>query len=305
MITTEPLTYEKIYYTLWETAQRYRSFTQFRVIGNSHDERMIPMLEAGHGISVLFCIAGLDGADRWMSSFLVEMIQEYCRAYESNWTLEEEYQVRELLDDVRICFIPVVNPDGFEIGEKGFSAIRNPIYRQMLKMMERDSDGFSYNARGMDIRRNFPTCYCSRNRIHQEPASENETKALIRIFQEYRSAGLLSFRYLGKRFVYLRHPQAFAYNQRSYRLARHLQKCSCYRLEKSSDEERGRRREEQTGTGSPEQYYGEITKQPAFMIETPEIIHDSPKEQAEECRQNYQEIHTLPLEYIMSLNRHG
>ena len=301
MVLADPLTYEKLYYSLWETSQRYSKFTQFRVIGKSHDERMIPMLEACEGISVVFCIAGLDGRDRWMSTCLTEMVQEYCRAYECGWKLDEEYNVKELLDEVRICFIPVVNPDGFEICEKGFSAIRNPIYRQMLRMMETDSDEFSYNARGMDIRRNFPTSYYPRNRIHQEPASENETRALMRIFQEYQSAGLLSFSHLGKRIVYFRHPQAFAYNQRSYRLARHLQKCSSYRLEKSVFEERGRNRENQSGNGSPEQYYGEITKQPALMIETPDFGRDSREKNEDALKLDYQEIHTLPLEYIMSL----
>ena len=43
------LSFENIYYSLWEIAGRYSSFCQFRVIGNSHDERMIPMLEVGTG----------------------------------------------------------------------------------------------------------------------------------------------------------------------------------------------------------------------------------------------------------------
>lgn len=301
MVLKEPLTYEKLYYSLWEISQRYRNFTQFRVIGKSHDERMIPMLEAGEGASAVFCITGLDGRDRWMSACLLQMVQEYCRAYECGWTLDEEYHVKDLLDEVRICFIPVVNPDGFEICEKGFSAIRNPIYRQMLRMMETDSADFSYNARGIDIRRNFPTSNYSRSRIYQEPSSENETRALMRIFQEYQSTGLLSFSHLGRRIIYFRHPQAFAYNQRSYRLARHLQNCSSYRLEKSVFEENGKSRENQSGTGSPELFYGEITKQPALMIETPDFGRDSSEKNEDVLKQDYQEIHTLPLEYIISL----
>lgn len=300
MIVTGPLTYEKIYYALWENAQRYSRFTQFRVIGKSHDDRMIPMLEIGTGQDVIFCLAGLDGCDRRMSTCLVEMIQEYCRAYECGWILDEEYKIRDLLDEVRICFIPVLNPDGYEICEKGFTAIRNPIYRQMLRMMESSSCDFAYNARGMDIRRNFPTSYCSRERIHQEPASENETKALIRIFQEYKSVGLLSFCHLGKRIVYFRQPQAFAYNQRSYRLARHLQKRSCYRLEKAVYEEKNRKKEDTSGSGTPEQFYAEITRQPALMIETPDFGNES--EKGDVLKKDYQDIHTLPLEYIFSLN---
>ena len=45
MDTVQDKTYEAIYYSLWEAARRYSSFTQLRVIGKSHDDRMIPMLE--------------------------------------------------------------------------------------------------------------------------------------------------------------------------------------------------------------------------------------------------------------------
>ena len=301
MVLTEPLTYEKIYYSLWEISKRYHSFVQFRVIGKSHDDRLIPMLEIGEGDSAIFCIAGLDGSDHRICTFLVRMAQEYSRAYECGWKLDETYDVRELLDGFRLCLIPAVNPDGLAICESGFSAIRNPIYRQMLRMMDTDAGSFAYNARGMDLRHNFPTNYCSRDRIPQEPASENETRALIRIFQEYQGGGLLSFSHLGKRIVYFRQPQAFAYNQRSYRLARHLQKCSSYRLEKSVFEERGRRREEQSGTGSPEQYYAQLTRQPAFMIETPDLEKGSAEKREARLNQDYQELHTLPLEYIQFL----
>lgn len=301
MVLTEPLTYEKIYYTLWETGQRYSKFTQFRVIGKSHDDRMIPMLEMGNGSDAVFCIAGMDGCDRWMPACLVWMILEYARAYECGWELDEEYQVQELLDEVKICFIPVANPDGYEICEKGFGAVRNPIYRQMLRMMEWDFQDFIYNARGMDLRHNFPTSYCTRERIYQEPASENETKALIRIFQEYKSCGLLSFCHLGKRIVYFRQPQAFSYNQRSYRLARHLQKRTCYRLEKAVSDEREKKGTDTKSreSGTPEQFYAEITKQPALLIETPDFGRDMEKENG--LKQDYEEIHALPLEYIFSL----
>ena len=41
MDTVQDKTYEAIYYSLWEAARRYSGFTQFRVIGKSHDDRMI------------------------------------------------------------------------------------------------------------------------------------------------------------------------------------------------------------------------------------------------------------------------
>ena len=63
----------------------------------------------------------------------------------------------------------------------------------------------------------------------QQPASENETKALIRIFQEYPSCGLLSFDHFRNRILYFKQSKSFAANQKSYRLARHLQKSAISR----------------------------------------------------------------------------
>ena len=75
-------TYESIYYQLWELSQRYKTFTQFRVIGKSHDDRMIPMLEIGTGDTCIFCVAGFSGVDWMMSDRLTEVTMELCRNYE-------------------------------------------------------------------------------------------------------------------------------------------------------------------------------------------------------------------------------
>ena len=232
MSTEQMGTYEKIYFALWELGQRYGNFVQFRVIGRSHDDRMIPMLEIGKGDTCIICLSGVESGDRNLPEYLLSIAKDYCRSYESNWTIGESYEVRKLLDKVRICMIPMLNPDSYEICEYGYGAIHNPIHRQMLKMQDRPVEEYECNARGIDLRRNFPTNYYHRKRVNQEPASENETRALISIFQEYSSLGLLTFSYSRGKIVYCRQEKGFAYNQKNYRLARHLQKCSGYRLEK-------------------------------------------------------------------------
>ena len=63
MTVKETCTYEKVYLALWETGQRYGKFAQFRVIGRSHDDRMIPMLEIGKGDICIFCVSGIGGKD--------------------------------------------------------------------------------------------------------------------------------------------------------------------------------------------------------------------------------------------------
>ena len=49
MINTDKTfcTYENIYYEMWEIAGRYTEIAQFQVIGKSHDDRMIPMVQIG------------------------------------------------------------------------------------------------------------------------------------------------------------------------------------------------------------------------------------------------------------------
>ena len=84
------------------------------------------------------------------------------------------------------------------------------------------------NSRGMQeewiLQGIFPPPFAAEKKIHQQPASENETRALIRIFQEYGGRGLLVFCGYGKKVVYYRRDQNFSTGQRCYRLARHLKK---------------------------------------------------------------------------------
>ena len=226
-------------------------------------------------------------------------MKEYTRAWECGWKLEEIYDLRDLFEKWTICFVPILNPDGYEIYENDFFAIRNPIYRQMLRMQEVSCKEFTGNARGTELRKNFPTGYYRRKQIHQQPASENETKALVRLFQDDPGRGLLSFGYAGKRIVYFRQSQAFTANQKSYRMARHLQKCSASDMDKKNFHLEDVEPAGRQGYGSPEQFYTEICHQPAFRIEVPceNEVHAASIEKKTE----YREIHTLPLEYIFSL----
>ena len=174
--------------------------------------------------------------------------------------------------------------------------IRWEIFRQMLKMQDVPCDEFVCNARGMDPALNFPTSFCNRKKIHQQPASENETKALIRIFQEYASRGLLVFCSSGKKIIYYRQEQGFSAGQKGYRLARHLKKCTRGKLERySMDYEK---QSDRRNMGRPEQFYGETIHQPAFRIEIPVTGKNR-----EEEKKEIQEIMMIPLECIYSLTQ--
>lgn len=276
--------YEKIYFSMWELGQRYGKFAKFRVMGESHDQRMIPVLEIGGGEETIFCISGIRGTEAVLPGLLVKLSEEYCKAYECGWLIEEFYEVKELLDKIRICVIPLLNPDGYEVYQNGWTSLRNPIYRQMLRMQGISEKEFQGNGRGIDIKKNFPTLFCTRTRMGREPGSENETKALIHLLQDYRSRGLLSFSEKQKKTIHYCHTSGMIRNRRSSRLARHLQKYSV-----SSGGECKKEKE----AGSLEQFYAERIKEPSLEIEIPVT---------EEKENGYRDLRLLPLEYIFSLD---
>ena len=76
-----------------------------------------------------------------------------------------------------------------------------------------------------------------------------------------------------------------------------MQKSSSYHLEKEQMAESSNQKFK--GMGTPEQYYIQTIKQPAFRIKVP-APGDSVGEESKKTI--YEEIHLLPLEYIFSLN---
>ncbi|MCD8154027.1 MAG: zinc carboxypeptidase [Clostridiales bacterium] len=288
----ETLSYEKIYLSLWETASRYQAFARFRVIGKSHDDRLIPMLELGNGTEALICLAGVRGSDSSMPEALAHLSVEYAAACEKNRTLGEFYPVRELLDRVRICVLPVLNPDGYEICRRGYLSVRNSVFRQMLRMQGTPEKEFAGNARGIDLTRNFPTKYCRKDRIHHQPASENETRALIHIFQEYPCRGLLSFCTAQAPALYCQKPDSLSERARSRRVAGNLRK---YTIPVSGKNRLPLLNLSGEGCGSPEQYFAETIKKPAFRLALPMSSGKPPESRL------YRDMRLLPLEYIYTL----
>ena len=283
-------TYESVYYQLRELSQRYREFTRFRMIGQSHDERVIPMLEIGRGREVLICTAGIYGREQKNVEFLLQMAAEYCQAYECSRMIDRQYPVEELLDQTSICMIPLVNPDGYEICRKGFSVIGNPILRQMLKMLRKSNTDWKCNARGVDLQGNFPTEDYQRTSIHDCAGSENETKALMHVFKEYESVGYLDFRNRETVRRRSRNTLFLRYSRKGKRIARSLSKLS------KSRERQQERIPSYVGSSALE-YYSELTGSPAVAVETTE---ESEIETREEFQEVYEELRAIPLEFLQS-----
>ncbi len=283
--------YEDIFQEMEELSRQYPDFTVCRSIGTSHDGREIPMMRVGLGKKTLVLTAGIHGRESVNPILLVKMLEDYCQAFE---TQEERYgyQVQSLLDGCSVAVIPLVNPDGYEIALRGFSVIQNPMLRQLCKMKEIGWQHWKYNARAVDINRNFPCRSYIQQQLGEYPASEKETQALIQVFRDYDTLGYVDFHSRGRIIYYYRQAMPFAYNQRNHKLARYLQKLSDYSLGKREEEYLSR-----LNGGRPVNYFSEFLGKPAITVETVEEDASYPLDPAYQ-EKTYREICALPLELL-------
>jgi g-D-glutamyl-meso-diaminopimelate peptidase len=268
-------------------AKQYENILKYVTIGTSHDNRDIVLLKLGIGQKYMICCAGVHARETINPIVLLRMIEYYADLYvnykqqkiklhqkltNSNSHLGVEYEqmlygacIYELLQTFTILFVPLVNPDGYMISLKGFDAIRDPQLRQKCLEMQISKDEWKYNARGIDINRNFPCQQWQPKNKRDFAASENETKALIFLFHLYESRGFLDFHSRGKSIYYYRNMMPDSYNEKQLEIASRLSKISNYELllpEREIDPG-------DTG-GNTVHYYSERFHKPALTIETVE-----------------------------------
>lgn len=291
IIHNQIYTSEEISHCLQKLAEQYTDFVIFRTAGISHDNRPIPMIRIGLGIDSLVLTAGIHGQESVNPVILTMMAEEYCKSYAEN-TAIGEYPVREFLNRCSLIILPLMNPDGYEIAREGFHCIKNPVLRQKCKMQGTDSTLWKYNARCVDLNSNFPGKTYKPQQLGEYPASELETQALIKIFDEYETISYLDFHSRGRIICYYRQAMPFSYNKKNHRLTRFMQKISDYSLEKQVEEA-----DLIKSGGSPVNYYSQLLGKPALLVETLKNSSFYPMGQ-ENRERTYQEIRTMPLEII-------
>lgn len=281
-------TYEELMAEIEELCRKYPQYLTMEETGISHDERSIPGIRMGNAEQCLICSAGVHGRESVNPVLLLRMIGDYCKI----WNQEPLFRRYSLY------FMPLLNPDGYEVALRGFEALRSPILRHAMRMRNEPWETWKCNGRGVDINRNFPCSSYLPGNGSWVPASENETKALMDVFQKYpESIGYIDFHSRGRIIYYYRNAMTEDYNRVSSRFAKTMQKLSKYDL--------GSKREEfaaRTDGGNSVNYYSERYKRPALTVETVEDEAGFPLDAAYQ-EHSYSEIWRLPLAYLEEYER--
>ena len=286
--------YQDICTSMQILSECYNDFTICRIVGTSQDDRTIPMMRMGFGSQNLICTAGIHGRESVNPVLMLRMIEDYAQGFRFRQSIGG-CDVSELLHRYSICFILIVNPDGYEIATSGFDVISNPIYRRMARARNISSENWKYNARGVDINRTFPCKSYVQQQLYEYPGSESETQMLMRIFRDYETVAYLDFHSRGKIIYYYRNAMPNTYNQKCRQFARALQHVSGYAL--------GRREEEllsKVSGGNSVHFYSELTGNPAITIETLPLDAPFPTSPSYQL-DAYEEIKSIPLSMLASL----
>lgn len=269
--------YEDLKNDAYALEQEYQGLVKTSVIGTSHDRRDIIMLKVGSGSKNIIVTAGVHGRESINPVVLMKMAEFYCQ------------ENKKALNRYSIYFIPLLNPDGYMIALRGYNIIKNEALRITAKAKKIPYQEWKYNARGVDINRNFPSYFWRSKQEGDKPASENETKALIHIFDTNPSEGYIDYHSRGKEIYYYRNRMNDDYNRRQKMIAERLADDTGYAIVPPKEEigigDTG---------GNTVHYYSEVIRKPAFTIET------VPDEASFPININYQketfeEILTSPL----------
>ncbi len=277
--------HEDLIFDSYALSKCHNKIIQHVTIGQSHDNRDIVMLKVGVGKKYILFTAGVHGRETINPMVLMKIVEIYANIYEDyrkvkelfdqklkspSRDLEKQYEymifgkcVYELLETYTILIIPLLNPDGYMISLYGQKAIRSPELRERIKKLSHNSSDWKFNGRGIDINRNFPSNSWKPKNSHDYAASENETKALIEVFHQYRIRCYMDFHSRGKSIYYYRSSMSKDYNDKQLYIAKRLKGITKYELVNPEDEinygDSG---------GNTVHYFSEHFFKPALTIET-------------------------------------
>ncbi|MFA9465788.1 MAG: M14 family zinc carboxypeptidase [Velocimicrobium sp.] len=202
-------------------------------IGTTICKRSIPMLIFGSGEKQMIVTGGVHGRESINPVVLIQMAEDYL----ANQTMAEQMSGR-------IYMIPLLNPDGYEIATTSDAHWKN-------------------NAHGIDINRNFPSKTFQKKWEGDLPGSEEETKALMKVFDCIHADGYLDIHSRGNSIYYYRSQMSEAYNRKQKRIASVLSAVTGYTLEDAAHEI-----DSKDSGGNTVHFFSEYFEKPALTIET-------------------------------------
>ena len=180
---TTPYNSQRVQENIAVLAATYPDIISVSSIGTSTQGRDITMLTLGTGERKVLVVAGMHSKEDIAVTYTMRCIDEYAKAL-SDGSRYGKYNIKKLLSEFTIFFVPLLNPDGLDIAQ----GLEQPLYTDQ-PLTAKEIDTYKNTATGVNLNRNFPfewgykglntTTADARTYVGSAPASEPETQAII------------------------------------------------------------------------------------------------------------------------------
>jgi len=248
-------TAEMIYEKAKLLEERYPGLIKVVVLGYSTDNRPIYSVVMTKDVSITLRVSegyvdrmhflvesGIHSRENPGPNILLKMIEQYAMDYYDD-TVIPEYHMADILKDHAIHFIPLSNPDGYNLSTRGLYTISKSNQEKLLSYNDQDFRNYKSNVNGVDLNRNFPGYYYDLeldsfrdiwNMIHNEfrsfrpsggfyfgpfAGSEVETQLLMDYLLKYDFRNYLSYHSKGEVIYWYKWMLSEQHNDRTYSLA--------------------------------------------------------------------------------------
>jgi len=182
---TTPYTSQMVYDNIAALQATYPEIITSESIGKSLQGRDITLLKLGTGQRKVLVVAGMHSREGIAVTFTMRCIEEYAAAMNAGKSYKG-YNVKKLLSEYTIYFVPLLNPDGMDI----FAGIGQPEYTDKALTAEELAE-YKSTAGGVNLNRNFPfawgkggvntTTADHRSYAGDSAGSEPESKAIMEL----------------------------------------------------------------------------------------------------------------------------
>lgn len=218
----------------------YPDLIKYKVVGKSEYGRNIYAVSLGKGRPKTF-INGSHHAREWLTTNLnMYMIEQYAKAYQKNSKIKG-YNVRKILNETTIWFIPMVNPDGVTLQQQGLKAFPKSTHASLI-VVNNGSTNFKRwkaNGKGVDLNRQYDAGWKTikgnpgrpsyKNYKGKAPATASEVKAVLKLEAEIRPEIAVAYHSSGK-ILYWNYKQKGANYKRDHAYAKAIGKMTGYGL---------------------------------------------------------------------------
>lgn len=200
---------------------------EIRKFGESEFGRDLLAIKIGRGKNSIF-VTGSHHGREWLSTHIImEMIKQYADAYKKGKSLYGHST--NILDEVSVWFIPMVNPDGVQIQQKGISSYPFLLQEVYIDLNEGNEDFSRWKANGLgvDLNRQYPagwyaiegdTPYASYSHFKGvKPLETKEAKALALFTKQINPLTAAAYHTSGRE-LYWYYFNHFYHLQRDYLL---------------------------------------------------------------------------------------